>query len=79
MTAEGTDEQLRDTSVLISDTSPEAVEAAISVASIAELHFGVQITVDRDERAVRTQRPGAIWSTLATANAVAVPGCAVRA
>ena len=35
----------------------------MSVASIAELHFGVLIAVDADERAVRTQRLGAIEST----------------
>jgi toxin FitB len=54
---------LLDTSVLTGDTAPEGVEAAVSVASIAELHFGVQITADPDERAVRTQRLGAIEST----------------
>ena len=54
---------LLDTSVLISDVAPEAVEAAVSVASIAELHFGVLIAADADERAVRTQRLGAIEST----------------
>lgn len=54
---------LLDRSILISDTAPEGVEAAISVASIAELHFGVLITGDEDERAVRTQRLGAIEST----------------
>ncbi len=54
---------LLDTSLLISDTAPDGVEAAISVASIAELHFGVLITHDEDERAVRTQRLGAIEST----------------
>jgi toxin FitB len=52
-----------DTSVLISDAAPDDVEAAISVASLAELHFGVQITADEDERAVRTQRLGIIEST----------------
>jgi toxin FitB len=54
---------LLDTSMLISDTAPDGVEAAISVASIAELHFGVLTTGDQDERAVRTQRLGAIEST----------------
>jgi predicted nucleic acid-binding protein len=51
-----------DTSVLISDSAPEHVEAAVSVASIAELHFGVQVAPDPDERARRTQRLGAIES-----------------
>ena len=54
---------LLDTSVLISDIAPAGVEAAVSVASIAELHFGVQITADEDERGVRIQRLGAIEST----------------
>jgi len=54
---------LLDTSVLISDTAPTDVEAAVSVASIAELHFGVLVTGDEDERAIRTQRLGAIEST----------------
>lgn len=52
-----------DTSVLISDVAPEGVEAAVSVASIAELHFGVLIAADADERAVRTQRLGVIEAT----------------
>lgn len=52
-----------DTSVLISDSAPLQVEAAISVVSIAELHFGVQIASDPDERARRTLRLGAIEST----------------
>jgi predicted nucleic acid-binding protein len=51
---------LLDTSVLIGDTAPDRVEAAISVASIAELHFGVLVARDDDERALRTQRLGAI-------------------
>jgi len=54
---------LLDTSVLISDVAPEGVEAGVSVASIAELHFGVLIAADADERAVRMQRLGAIEST----------------
>ena len=51
---------LLDTSVLIGETAPNNVQAAISVASVAELHFGVLITHDGDERALRTQRLGAI-------------------
>jgi len=51
---------LLDTSVLIGETAPGQVEAAISVASVAELHFGVLVTSDDDERARRTQRLGAI-------------------
>jgi predicted nucleic acid-binding protein len=52
-----------DTSVLISDEPPADVEAAISVASLADLHFGVLVASDDDERALRTQRLGAIEST----------------
>lgn len=54
---------LLDTSVLIGDQPPPDVEAAISVASLAELHFGVLLAADDDERALRTQRLGAIEST----------------
>jgi hypothetical protein len=55
---------LLDTSVLIGgDLPPEDVEAAISVASLAELHFGVLVAADDDERALRTQRLGAIEAT----------------
>ncbi|MGP0102835.1 MAG: PIN domain-containing protein [Solirubrobacteraceae bacterium] len=54
---------LLDTSVLIAGEPPPDVEAAISVASLAELHFGVLVASDDDERAVRTQRLGAIEST----------------
>jgi predicted nucleic acid-binding protein len=54
---------LLDTSVLIAGEPPPDVEAAISVASVAELHFGVLIAADDDERALRTQRLGAIEST----------------
>jgi len=54
---------LLDTSVLIAQEPPADVEAAISVASLAELHFGVLVAADDDERAVRTQRLGAIEST----------------
>ncbi|MGH3274663.1 MAG: hypothetical protein ACRDNZ_10155 [Streptosporangiaceae bacterium] len=42
-----------DTSVLIGADATADVEAAISVASITELHFGVLITDDPDERARR--------------------------
>lgn len=53
---------LLDTSVLIGEQPPPDVEAAISVASLAELHFGVLVAGDDDERALRTQRLGAIES-----------------
>ncbi|HXN38296.1 MAG TPA: PIN domain-containing protein [Solirubrobacteraceae bacterium] len=53
---------LLDTSVLIGEQPTPDVEAAISVASLAELHFGVLVAGDDDERALRTQRLGAIES-----------------
>ncbi|OBG19420.1 twitching motility protein PilT [Mycolicibacterium celeriflavum] len=53
---------LLDTSVLIGGESPHNVEAAISVASLAELHFGVLVAADPDERARRTARLGVIES-----------------
>ncbi|OHU99496.1 PIN domain-containing protein [Mycobacterium talmoniae] len=53
---------LLDTSVLIGADPPPDIEAAISVASIAELHFGVLVAADDDERARRTARLGAIES-----------------
>ena len=52
-----------DTSVLIGGAVPEEVEGAISTASLAELHFGVLVAVDDDERARRTQRLGVIEAT----------------
>jgi predicted nucleic acid-binding protein len=55
---------LLDTSVLIAEDPPLDVdEAAISVASIAELHFGVLVATEDDERAVRIERLGVIEST----------------
>ena len=49
-----------DTSVLIGADAPADVEAAISVASITELHFGVLVAEDDDERARRMDRLAAI-------------------
>ncbi|MGL5817692.1 MAG: PIN domain-containing protein [Phycicoccus sp.] len=49
-----------DTSVLIGDDAPADVEAAISVASLTELHFGVLLATDDDERARRTDRLAAV-------------------
>ncbi len=51
---------LLDTSVLIGADAPAGVEAAISVASITELHFGVLVAQDDDERARRVDRLAAI-------------------
>jgi predicted nucleic acid-binding protein len=49
-----------DTSVLISLEPPAGVEAAISVVSLTELHFGVLVATDDDERARRTDRLAAV-------------------
>jgi toxin FitB len=49
-----------DTSVLIADDAPGDVEAAISVASITELHFGLLVAADPDERARRAYRLAAV-------------------
>jgi predicted nucleic acid-binding protein len=54
---------LLDTSVLIGAESPGDLEGAISAASLAELHFGVLVAGDPDERARRTQRLGVIEAT----------------
>jgi len=52
-----------DTSVLIGAESPGGVDGAISVASLAELHFGVLVAKDDEERARRAQRLGVIEAT----------------
>ena len=52
-----------DTSVLIGAEDPGALEGAISAASLAELHFGVLVARDDDERARRALRLGVIEST----------------
>jgi predicted nucleic acid-binding protein len=53
-----------DTSVLIGELPPpDDVEAAISVASITELHFGVLVADDDDERARRTARLAVVEAT----------------
>ncbi|MGE5745874.1 MAG: PIN domain-containing protein [Solirubrobacterales bacterium] len=54
---------LLDTSVLIGSSDPGGLEGAISAASIAELHFGVLVTDDADERARRAQRLGVVEAT----------------
>ncbi len=54
---------LLDTSVLIGAHDPGDVEGAISVASLAELHFGTLLAGDPDERARRAQRLGVIEAT----------------
>jgi predicted nucleic acid-binding protein len=54
---------LLDTSVLIGAHAPGELEGAISVASVAELHFGALIATDADERARRTQRLAVVEAT----------------
>jgi predicted nucleic acid-binding protein len=54
---------LLDTSVLIAAEGPDDLEGAISVASLAELHFGVLVARDDDERARRAQRLGVVEAT----------------
>jgi len=51
---------LLDTSILIGTHGVGDLEAAISAASLAELHFGVLVATDPDERARRGQRLGVI-------------------
>jgi hypothetical protein len=54
---------LLDTSVLIGADDPGTLEGAISAACLAELHFGVLVAHDGDERARRALRLGVIEST----------------
>jgi predicted nucleic acid-binding protein len=49
--------------VLIGAKAPGELEGAISTASLAELHFGVLVTADADERARRAQRLGVVEAT----------------
>lgn len=51
---------LLDTSVLIAAKEGPGEDAAISVVSLTELHFGVLVAADDDTRALRTRRLGAI-------------------
>ncbi len=51
---------LLDTSVLIGERAPIGVEAAISVASLTELHFGALVANDDEERARRIARLAAV-------------------
>lgn len=51
---------LLDTSVLIGAEPPTDVEAAISVVSLTELHFGALVATDDDERARRIDRLAAV-------------------
>jgi toxin FitB len=51
---------LLDTSVLIAAEEGPDTEAAISVISLTELHFGVLVARDEETRARRIRRLGAI-------------------
>lgn len=54
---------LLDTSVLITGAAPHGVDAAISVVSITELHFGTLLAHDDDERARPTHRLSVVEAT----------------
>jgi hypothetical protein len=54
---------LLDTSVLIAEDGPDDLEGGISAASLAELHFGVLVAREEDERARRAQRLGIVEAT----------------
>jgi toxin FitB len=54
---------LLDTSVLIGHDAPNDVEAAISVVSVTELHFGVLVATEADERARRADRLAVVEAT----------------
>ena len=52
-----------DTSVLIGDEAVATEEAAISAATLAELHFGVLVAREEVERGRRAQRLGVVEAT----------------
>jgi toxin FitB len=52
--------EILDTSVLIAGAIPKGDRAAISVVSVAELHFGLQAAKDEETRAGRVSRLGLI-------------------
>lgn len=54
---------LLDTSVLIGSADPGELEGAVSVASLAELHFGALLAHEPDERSRRAQRLGVVEAT----------------
>jgi toxin FitB len=54
---------LLDTSVLIGAEDPGTLEGAVSAICLVELHFGVLVAGDDDERARRALRLGVIEST----------------
>lgn len=68
---------LLDTSVVIATTATDLPEeAAISVATLAELHFGVHLAKDEPTRALRLQRLTEIESRFA---ALPIDGTVARA
>lgn len=57
---------LLDTSVVIADDAVDLPdEASISAATLAELHFGVHLAKDEEQRALRLRRLGEIESRFA--------------
>jgi predicted nucleic acid-binding protein len=54
---------LLDTSILIGDAPVDDRPSAISAASLAELHFGVLVASEPEERARRAQRLGIVEAT----------------
>jgi predicted nucleic acid-binding protein len=54
---------VRITSVLVGAEHPGGLEGAISAVSLAELHFGVLVAKDDEERARRALRLGVIEAT----------------
>lgn len=54
---------LLDTSVIIAEAAPVGVEAAISVVTITELHFGALLATDPEERARRNARLTTVEAT----------------
>jgi len=54
---------LLDTSVLIGAEDPGELEGASSAACLADLHFGLMVAGDDDERARRALRLGVIEAT----------------
>lgn len=54
---------LLDTSVLIADEPLSGIDGAISAVTLAELHFGLLVARDADQRALRAQRLGAVEAT----------------
>ena len=52
-----------DTSVLVADSPVTGVQAAISVVSITELHFGLLVATDDLERARRADRLAVVEAT----------------